>query len=224
MTHVGKNIKKIRNVKGLSQQAFADLFQLTRGNISSYEEFRAEPKIETIVKIANFFGIPLSDFIEKDLSVNKLLHYNAELVFETEKLKVTQQFVEIPYIPILYTNDYIKQYRDKDFLEKLPHIIVPSNSKFKLLAFELEDQESLPIGFNYHNGDILIFEEVVKENIHRITDKLGLMIDQEGLKAGVYKEADNKMSLSLNEWVEYPFDIESDTQYWVLRACYMQAL
>ena len=52
MSKVGKNIKKIRNVKALSQQAFADLFQLTRGNISSYEEFRAEPNIEIIVIIA----------------------------------------------------------------------------------------------------------------------------------------------------------------------------
>lgn len=40
MSKVGRNIKKIRSVKGLSQQAFAYLFSLTRGNISSYEELR----------------------------------------------------------------------------------------------------------------------------------------------------------------------------------------
>ena len=38
MSKIGYNIKKLRNVKNLSQQAFADLFNLTRGNISSYEE------------------------------------------------------------------------------------------------------------------------------------------------------------------------------------------
>lgn len=224
MSHVGKNIKKIRNVRGLSQQAFADLFHLTRGNISSYEELRAEPKIEVIIKIANFFGIPLSDFIEKDLSVNKLLHYNTELVLETEKLKITQQLTEVPYIPILYINDYINQYKDEDFLKRLPHITVPSNSKLRLLAFELDNPESLPAGFNYHNGDILVFEEITKENVHRIIHKLGLMIGNEGIKTGVYSEKENKISLSLNEWVEYPFDIESDAQYWVLRASYTQAL
>ena len=67
MTQIGKNIKKIRSVNGLSQQSFADLFSLTRGNISSYEESRAEPKIEVMIKIANYFGIPLSDLIEQDL-------------------------------------------------------------------------------------------------------------------------------------------------------------
>ncbi len=174
MSQIGKNIKKIRNVKGgISQQAFADLFQLTRGNISSYEEFRAEPKIEMIIRIAKYFGIPLADFIEKDLSVNELLHYNAGLVLETEKLKIAQQLQKVPYIPALYLSDYIDKYLDEDFLIQLPYIIVPSNSKLRLLAFEVDNQDTLPNGFNYHNGDILVLENVVKENVHRIADKLG---------------------------------------------------
>ncbi len=222
MSQIGKNIKKIRNVKGLSQQAFADLFQLTRGNISSYEEFRAEPKIEVIIKIAKYFGIPLADIIEKDLSVNELLHYNAELVLETEKLKIAQQLQKVSYIPALYINDYIKQYTDEEFFYHLPYIVVPSSSKFRLLAFEIDNQDVLPAGFNYHNGDILVLENVVKENVHRITDKLGMMVDAEGMKIGVYKEKEDKIVLSLNEWVEYPFDMDSKAQYWVVRASYCQ--
>ncbi|ULT27864.1 helix-turn-helix domain-containing protein [Sphingobacterium sp. E70] len=65
MSNVGNNIKKLRKVKGLSQQAFGDVFNLTRGNISSYEEMRAEPKIEIVLKIANYFGIPVQHLIEK---------------------------------------------------------------------------------------------------------------------------------------------------------------
>ena len=223
MTKIGKNIKKIRNIKGLSQQAFADLFHLTRGNISSYEEFRAEPKIETLVKIANYFSIPLTSLIEKELSVNELLHYNTALVVETEKLKVTQQLTQVPYVPILYINDYIAQFMSEEFLNSLPQITVPSNSKFKLIAIEVENQENLPNGFNYKNGDILICEEVVKENIHRIIGKLGIMVNTEGIKWGVYKEKDNSIFLALNNWIEYPFDIETtDTQYWTLKASYRQ--
>jgi len=221
MSQVGKNIKKIRSVRGLSQQAFADLFQLTRGNISSYEEFRAEPKIEVMVKIANFFGIPLGDFIEKDLSVNELLHFNAELVVETEKLKIAQQLAKIPYVPIYYLQDYIKEYNNEEFINNLPQLTIPSNSKFKLLAIEIENQESLPAGFNYHNGDVLVFEMVVKENIHRIINKLGMMVDEKGIHTGVYIEKDGNLSLTLNEWVEYPFNMESDINFWVLKASYI---
>lgn len=222
MTQIGKNIKKIRNVRGLSQQAFADLFDLTRGNISSYEEYRADPKIEVVIKIANFFSIPLSDFIEKDLSVNELLHYNAGLVLETEKLKIAQQLIKIPYIPILYIDDYVKRYTDEDFIHELPHLIIPCNSKFDLLAFEVDNQENMPSGFNYHTGDIIIYERVEKENIHRIIDKLGLLVDSYGLRIGVYLEKEGKTALSLNEWVEYPFNIESNSQYWVMKALYRQ--
>lgn len=223
MTKVGKNIKKIRNIKGLSQQAFADLFQLTRGNISSYEELRAEPRIDVLVKIANYFSIPLADLIEKELSVNELLHYNTALVMETERLKVTQQLTQIPYVPILYINDYIAQFANEDFLLRLPQIIVPSNSRFRLIAIEIENTEHLPSGFDYKNGDILVYEEVVKENIHRITGKLGMMVSSEGLKWGVYQENENTISLTLNNWVGYDFDIhKTDAQYWMLKAAYMQ--
>ncbi|WP_108822329.1 helix-turn-helix domain-containing protein [Dysgonomonas sp. Marseille-P4361] len=222
MTQIGKNIKKIRNVMGLSQQAFADLFELTRGNISSYEEGRADPRIEVIIRIANYFSIPLSDLIQKDLSVNELLHYNAGLVLETERLKVGQQLLKIPYIPILYIDDYIRQYSDEEFIARLPQIIVPTNSKFKQLAFEVENPDALPAEYNYHSGDILIMENVVKENIHRISNKLGIMIDGKEIKAGMYKEKEDNITLALNEWVEYPFNINSLAQYWVLRAVYSQ--
>lgn len=222
MTHIGKNIKKIRNVKGLSQQAFADLFNLTRGNISSYEEFRAEPKIETIIKIAHYFSIPLDHFIEKDLSVNELLHYNAELVLETEKLKITRQLIKIPFVPALYISDYANRYNDDNFILKLPQLVVPSNSKFKLIAIELDNPESLPAEFNYQVGDILIYEQVEKENIHRIDGKLGVLIDNGGVNYGVYSYNEGNLSLSLNEWVEYPFDMGANVLYWVVKAVYSQ--
>ena len=38
MTKIGENIKKLRQVKNLTQQAFADLFEVSRGNISSYSQ------------------------------------------------------------------------------------------------------------------------------------------------------------------------------------------
>lgn len=216
----------MRNIRSLSQQAFADMFDLTRGNISSYEEFRAEPKIDVVLKIANYFGIPLTDFIEKDLSVNELLHYNTKLVLETEKLKLTQQLANVPYIPSLYINDFVANYNDPDFWAKLPNILVPSNSKFRLMAMELDNTESLPAGLPYQNGDVLIYEEVVKENIHRVTGKLAMKIDKEGMKFGIYKqESDNSIKISLNSFVEYPFTLnEENAFYWVLKAVYSQVL
>lgn len=224
MTQIGKNIKKIRNVRGLSQQAFADLFNLTRGNISSYEESRAEPRIESIMRIANYFGIPLSDFIEKELSVNELLHYNVNIVIEPERLKAAQQLAKIPYIPVLYIPEFIRNYNDSEFIEKLPFVIIPVNSKFQMIAMEAENQEVFPSEFDFQAGDLLIYDRVTKENIHRIQDKLGMKVDKEGIKWGLYQKNEGKIILALNEWVSYPFDLESKDQYWVLKAFVKQVI
>lgn len=73
MSFFGTNIKKIRQVKGLSQKAFADLFDLNRGVISAYEEGRAEPKIDTLLKVAHYFELDINDFLTKPLQVNNLV-------------------------------------------------------------------------------------------------------------------------------------------------------
>jgi len=223
MTQIGKNIKKIRSVKGLSQQSFAELFDLTRGNISSYEESRAEPKIEVMIRIANFFGIPLSDLIEKDLSVNELLHYNTRLVVETEKLKTTRLLTNIRYVSAPYINDYIQRHTDADFLQLLPVLTVPCAARSELIAIEIQDPNDLPAGFELRPGDILIFEQVTKENIHRITGKLGMMVDSESQKFGIYQTEGDNSILTLNDWIKYPFDIHSEKKYWLHLAAYKQA-
>ena len=72
MSHFGKNIKKLRSIKQLSQSKFAELFDLKRASIGAYEEERAEPKTEVIIRIARYFNLSLDDLLAKDLSVNQL--------------------------------------------------------------------------------------------------------------------------------------------------------
>lgn len=99
MSFFGSNIKTIRQVKGLSQKAFADLFDLNRGVISSYEEGRAEPKIETILKVANHFNLNLDKFLTETLQANQLgsvsstdqLMLFPELTHQNEETRVTTE-------------------------------------------------------------------------------------------------------------------------------------
>lgn len=86
MSFFGTNIKKIRQVRGLSQKAFADLFELNRGVISSYEEGRAEPKIETLLKVADYFNLDLHDLLTETLQVNQLVSGSDidHLIFSTD--------------------------------------------------------------------------------------------------------------------------------------------
>ena len=76
MSVVGINIKKIRGVKGLNQTDFANLCGLTRANIGSYEELRAEPKIDTIIKIATYYKLPIDKLVRKELTVNDISNFD----------------------------------------------------------------------------------------------------------------------------------------------------
>lgn len=76
MSFFGKNIRKIRSIQKISQAEFADLFELSRASVGSYEEGRAEPKIELINKVANHFSITLDELINKELTVNELYHFD----------------------------------------------------------------------------------------------------------------------------------------------------
>ncbi len=75
MSYFGTNIKKIRGIRGLTQAQLAEELNLTRGSVSSYEEGRAEPKIETIMMASDFFGIPMEDLLKQKLTVNQLIGF-----------------------------------------------------------------------------------------------------------------------------------------------------
>ena len=81
----------------MSQQSFAEMFDLKRGTLGAYEEGRSEPKIETIIKIANHFSIPIGDLLTKELTVNKLLKFQGNLAGEHEEL-LKEQFAAVPCI------------------------------------------------------------------------------------------------------------------------------
>lgn len=60
-------IKKITRRKKLKQQDVADKLGIARTTYASYEQGKREPDHETLVKIADFFGVSL-DFLLRDAS------------------------------------------------------------------------------------------------------------------------------------------------------------
>lgn len=118
MDALNKNIKKLRTLKGLSQTEFAQLFDLSRANIGSYEEGRAQPKMEAVVNIANHFSISLDNFVNKELSVNDFLHFEAPDNIEISKTIAASSdgFVKIPFITSEELPKYISLGRAKNHL------------------------------------------------------------------------------------------------------------
>ena len=67
MTKISDNIRYLRTRKGLSQTAMAEEVGLKRGNIASYEKELAQPSIENLVKIADYFGVDIHQMVNEDL-------------------------------------------------------------------------------------------------------------------------------------------------------------
>lgn len=221
MTKIGINIKKIRAIKGYSQQYFAELFDLSRGNISSYEENRAEPKLESVIRIANYFSIPLQDFIEKKLTVNEILKFNADKLHEEEDRLTKLQLCEVPYINehvFMKCNHKEMQFTD---LSLFPKLVLPETANHHLLALAFSSNiphHAAVTGFHLH--DILVFEEVTDQNFHLCANKVGLYIDADELMLGQFISKGVKLTLVLNELKKSIFRLDATQQFWRLFAVY----
>ena len=65
--YFAKNLKYLREKKGLEQQELADLLNVGRSTISCWENELRSPQMEYVLKLADFFNVD-NDFIFKDLS------------------------------------------------------------------------------------------------------------------------------------------------------------
>ncbi|MBN1253348.1 MAG: helix-turn-helix transcriptional regulator [Bacteroidales bacterium] len=164
MSFFGKNIKKIRAAKKLSQTAFADLFRLKRASIGAYEEGRAEAKIDTIIEIANYFKLTLNQLLTKELTLNEIYRISS---FTNENLSTISN--KIPFVKNINFADYIIKNNDENFLKSLEKIILPDNKK-KLIAFEYIGDKMANFQSGIKHGDILICENILLENIDKIAE------------------------------------------------------
>ena len=216
MSQIGNNIKKLRKVKGLSQQAFADLFNLTRGNISSYEELRAEPRVEVILQIAKYFSIPVGELLEKQLTVNEILNFEnyfreAQQAFNTGEFKA---------IPFLGKDVFLKDTIDFQNLDSFPCIYFPIFNKHKLIA--IENMHDVPRTLDFPSGDnsILFFEQVEVDNLHTLHDHFGFYYTENEFFFGKFNVSGKDIQLVLNDWKSVDFSQETIGRFWKLYGKY----
>ena len=157
----GKNLKKIRSVHSMSQQDFADIFELKRGTLGAYEEGRSNPKLETVIKIANHFSIGIEELLIKELTVNKLLKFNELLAVDNEALDVVD-FDGIPCVLSSDKQEFIKAFSSGINLEKFPAIKIPNVDKASYIAFSVDDLSMTGGAIEFFPKDIVIGAECDK--------------------------------------------------------------
>lgn len=160
----GKNLKKIRSIKGMSQQEFADIFDLKRGTLGAYEEGRSNPKLETVIKIANHFSIGLEELLISELTVNKLLKFNEQLTVENDSYK-REDFDAIPVVMPADKYDFIKRFSSESDLSNLSVIRLPYVDNQNRIAFAVDDLAMTGGGLEFFPKDVVIGVEVDQSSV-----------------------------------------------------------
>ena len=174
MSFFGKNIKKIRTVKKLSQASFADLFDLKRGVIGAYEEGRAEAKVDTIISIAKYFELSVDQLLTKELTINEIYHINT-INDKLNYLKSDNKQMYIPFVSITNKSKFIENYNNKEYLHKLPKISLPF-FKQENICFECFNSSMLGMYSGIKQGDILITELIEYNDINRLQKSIAVIV------------------------------------------------
>lgn len=73
----GEKIKKFRKDKGLTQKKLGELCSIDEANIRKYELGKANPKIETLSKIANALNIPVNYLLDS-INIDLMSEYDTD--------------------------------------------------------------------------------------------------------------------------------------------------
>lgn len=65
MIAIGKKLKELRTSENLTQQQLAEKLQISRVNYTRYETDAVRPDFETLLKLADFYGVSLDEIFDR---------------------------------------------------------------------------------------------------------------------------------------------------------------
>ncbi len=192
----GKNLKKIRSVRNLSQQEFADIFDLKRATLGAYEEERSNPKLETVVKIANHFSISIDELLTKELTVNRLLRFNEAIT--TEYSYRNDEFEAIKCITPEVKEEFILQFANIISNTDLPTIKLPNVTGKDKIAFVIDDLTMSGGSAGFYPKDIIIGTEIPLNELDNLNGELAVALANEQLYFRKLTHNNNAVMLTAN--------------------------
>ncbi|MCF1423252.1 XRE family transcriptional regulator [Mangrovimonas futianensis] len=147
MKIVSKNIRQLRQLKGLTQEILAEELKVTRSRISSYEEGRSAPTIEFLIDLSDYFKIPIDILLRNDLTKAQDTSFievgNRRVLFPIMVDNDNENLIEV--VPVKATAGYLAGYDDPEYIEHLQKIKLPFLPTGKHRAFPIKGDSMLPM-------------------------------------------------------------------------------
>lgn len=86
-----KNLRFLRNSKGISQQQLADAINTSQQSINKYENHNVEPDIATLMKLAAYFQTTVDYLVGYDADLSEDSPYKG-LEFSKEEVLLIQKY------------------------------------------------------------------------------------------------------------------------------------
>jgi transcriptional regulator with XRE-family HTH domain len=203
--YLSKNLRHLRRKNNRqTQEELADSLGLTRSVISSYEDGRAEPSVNTLIRMSEYFNVSIDSLTNLDLANvdEKQVQHQKEIQKYTSavNLKINHVMIDQPRVEVVRlvperaAAGYTSGFGDQDYLEDLPSYQLPFLSKGKTYrAFEITGDSMLPL----KDKSIVIGEKM--ESIQEVRDgQVCIVVSKDGIVLKkVYNKADQRGTLLL---------------------------
>ena len=149
-----ENIKKFRKERKLTQEQFAEVFNVTVGAVHKWEVGSSTPDLSTIVKIADFFDVSVDVLLGVEIKSN---HKDDILGRLTEAVK---------------NNDPSCIDEAEMAIKKYPHsfdIIYFSATLYKLFGSKLNNKEYMNRSIDLYEKSLLLLSQNTNININETT-------------------------------------------------------
>ena len=89
----GEYLKKLRNGKGISQDALGEALGISRQSVSKWEQGNSTPDIDNIGKLAEFYGVSIDSIVKGEADEAKENEQTAQSVaFPATRPKICRAF------------------------------------------------------------------------------------------------------------------------------------
>ncbi|HTB05635.1 MAG TPA: LexA family transcriptional regulator [Bacteroidia bacterium] len=211
MSRIDKNIRTLRKFRNLSQEVLSEALDIQRARLASYEEGRAEPPYDLLIRIADYFHVAIDALLRGDLSktdpTDLMKIGENRILFPIMVDKDGNNMVEL--VPVKAQAGYLNGYADPEYIESLQHMNFPFLPVGKHRAFPIKGDSMPPLV----DGSFVIGKYL--ESLREIKDGQTyiLITRDEGI---VYKRVYNNMkedgtlSLHSDNKVYEPYKVKGE--------------